>query len=403
MLDVVVIGLGGVGSFCLRSLTKRARGLTSVAGIEQYARLHEYGSSHGGSRIYRKAYFEGSTYVPWIQYSHQAFQEMDDHKKGDDDTKCDLLENCGTLIIEERGGPLVEACSASAQEWNIVKEFLTNADLRHRYPQFRLASDNKVGLFEPGGGFIRPEKAMEAALNEAELNGATIYEGLIVDRLVEVDNHVEIHTLQNNAPSRVIQAKAVIVASGSWTSKLIPSWAPYLTVTRQVQAWINVADDDSYLPRSFPTWCMSTPHHPITLYGVPRDPFANGAPSGWLKFGLHGRDDHVADPSSMSRVVTELERNELLDAANVSLHCGSQSSISALASAKPCLYTMSPDGHFILGRPVEYQRVVAAAGLSGHGFKMTPALGEMLCDLVLGQDFTKWNADSLSPSRFVGA
>ncbi|KAI2491642.1 sarcosine oxidase [Fragilaria crotonensis] len=144
---------------------------------------------------------------------------------------------------------------------------------------------------------------------------------------------------------------------------------------------------------------MSTPHHPITLYGVPRDPLGDITPPGWIKFGLHGRDDRVADPSSMSRLVTEQEQQELQEAANVSLHCSSSSS-SSISSAKPCLYTMSPDGHFLLGRPSEYKRVVAASGLSGHGFKMTPALGEMLCDLVLGEDFDKWNAESLSPSRF---
>ena len=398
MLDVVMVGLGGVGSFCLRSLSKRRRlhggsfgsgGLSQIAGIERYTRLHDRGSSHGGSRINRKAYFEGPQYVPWIQYSERVFQELSRNKNGDND----LIENCGTLIIEEPGGPLVEACSASAEEWNIPTEFLTNTELRQRYPhEFKLASDNTVGLFEPGGGFIRPERAMEAALNEAEANGAEIFEELIVDRLEEVDNHVEIHTsrVHNKSPDIVIQAKAVIIASGSWTSSLIPSWAPYLTVTRQVQAWIDVGDDDSYLPRNLSTWCMSTPHHPITLYGVPRDPLAHAAtPSGWIKFGLHGRDDRVADPSSMPRLVTELERQGLWEAAKVSLHCVSGSPASSISSAKPCLYTMSPDGHFLLGRPSEYQRVVAVAGLSGHGFKMTPALGEMLCDLVLDEDFGK--------------
>ncbi|KAI2491641.1 sarcosine oxidase [Fragilaria crotonensis] len=217
MLDVVVVGLGGVGSFCLRSLSKQSRGLR-VAGIERYSRLHDRGSSHGGSRIYRKAYFEGPAYVPWIQYSEQVFR--DELGEG-------IVENCGTLIVEEQGGPLIDSCRNSAQEWNIPSEFLTNLDLRHRYPQFKLASNNTVGLLEPGGGFIRPEKAMEAALNEAEANGAEILEEVIVDRLTEVDNHVEIHTIQNNSPGIMIRAKAVIIASGSWTSTLIPSWAPY--------------------------------------------------------------------------------------------------------------------------------------------------------------------------------
>ena len=378
MLDVVVVGLGGVGSFCLRSLSKRG---LKVAGIERFKRRHDRGSSHGGSRIYRKAYFEGPMYVPWIQFSEDVFKGLNEG----------LVENCGTLIIEEPGGPLIEGCTLSARQWDIPTERLTNADLRHRYPQFKLASSNTIGLLEPGGGFIRPEKAMDIALHEAESNGAEIFEEVVVDYLNEVDNHVEIHTTQSNCLG-MIQSKAVIVASGSWTSTLVPSWAPYLTATRQVQAWIEIGDDDSYLPANFPTWCMSTPYHPITLYGVPRDP--HGDTPAWIKFGVHGRDVPV-DPSESSPLVTDMEKQELLNAAKISLHCAPNFPL-----AKPCLYTMSPDGHFLLGRPSEYKRVVAASGLSGHGFKMTPALGEMLADLVLDEDFSKWNAESLSPKRF---
>jgi len=384
MFDVVVVGLGGVGSFCLRSLSKRG---LRVAGIERYKRCHDRGSSHGGSRIFRKAYFEGPMYVPWIQYSEQQFRELDEG----------LIENCGTLIIEEPGGPLIEACNLAAELHGISHENLVNSELEERFPQFRLASDSTVGFLEHGGGFIRPELAMEAALRDAESNGAEILEEVIVDKLNEVGNYIEIHIRRKHEslPSTMIQAKSVIVASGSWTSTLISSWAPYLTPTRQLQGWIDVGDDSSYLPTNFPTWCMSSPYHHNLLYGVPCDPSSEN-PS-WTKFGLHERDIPVVDPSCSSPHLTDSERNELLKAAQLSLNCE-----PSFQLAKPCLYTMSPDGHFIVGKPVEFsnRRVVAAAGLSGHGFKMIPALGEMLCDLALGDDFDKWGAGMLSPKRF---
>ena len=378
MFDVVVVGLGGVGSFCLRALSKRG---LKVAGIERFRRLHDRGSSHGGSRIYRKAYFEGSMYVPWIQYSEQVFRELDET----------LVENCGTLIIEEPGGPLINACSRSAELFDIATEHLTNAELQHHYPQFRLVSDDTVGLLEPGGGFIRPENAMKVALNDAESNGAKIFEEVIVDQLKEVDNYVELHTIQNKSPG-MMQAKSVVVASGSWTSDLVSSWSGYLQATRQLQAWIDVGDSAAYMPSNFPTWCMSTPNHPLTLYGVPKDPRSD-TPT-WIQLGLHGRDISV-NPCHRSPHLVSIERRELLDAARLSLTCEPD-----FALAKPCLYTMSRDGHFILGRPSEFNRVAAAAGLSGHGFKMAPALGQILADLILDEDFDKWNAGPLSPTRF---
>jgi sarcosine oxidase len=130
------------------------------------------------------------------------------------------------------------------------------------------------------------------------------------------------------------------------------------------------------------------------LYGTPRDPASTLHP-GYIKIGLHGRPDILVDPSMSSPVVTQAEQQELIEATRLSLHCEPN-----IALAKPCLYTMSPDTHFVLGKPMEYNHVVAVSGLSGHGFKMTPALGEILCDMVLGQDYSKWNVKSILSDRF---
>ena len=378
MIDVVVVGLGGVGSFALRALSKRAG--VRIVGLERFKRCHDRGSSHGGSRIYRKAYFEHPSYVPWIQYSEEIFHQMG------------VMVNCGTLIMEEPDGAtaVINRSKESATIHGIETEFLSNAALRERYPQFRLCTNKTQGLLEPGGGFVRPEEAMAKALEDADCE---ILENVIVDQLIEHEDHVELQIVRGKKTD-VMQAKQVIVSSGAWTSDLIPSLKQHLTVTRQLQAWIDVGENKAaqHAPDNMPTWYMSTPNFQNDLYGIPTDPKSEN-PS-WVKFGIHCRDIPI-DPSYSSPHLVSFERRELADAAAATLVCEPK-----FALAKPCLYTMTPDDNFIIGRPAPYKRVVCAAGLSGHGFKMTPAIGEMLTDLALGEGFDKWQADFVSPRRF---
>jgi len=386
MLDAVVIGCGGVGSFALRAASQR---VTAVLGVEQYAHTHNRGSSHGGSRIYRKAYFEHSNYVPWIQYSERVFKEL-----GGADN--DLLDNCGTLIMEERNGPVIRSCLKSARDHGIDVEVLPNETLRERYPQFKLYSNDTMGLLEPGGGFVRPERAMRAALEEAKRNGATIWENTTVKALNECDSHVEL-VLDREGDEELVQSKSVIVTAGAWTSTLIPSWKPHLKVTRQLQGWIRVSSTPNpslYQPVNMPTWYMSTPASSLPLYGIPADPKSDNP--HWMKLGLHLRPEILLDPRQNPSTLTGEELVELDHASSTALH-----STLTFASVVPCLYTMTPDHHFLLGRAS--QRIVCAAGLSGHGFKMTPALGQMLVDMVfLGNEAEqKWKVDFCSPGRFL--
>ena len=305
MWDVVVIGLGGVGSFALRAATQSAKQLQKhhsqknatmkILGIEQFTPCHEFGSSHGHSRIYRHAYFEHSNYVPLIQYSTNQFRLLQQERN----TR--LLEECGTLILENANASIenneddaiIPKCIQSANQHNIKIDLLSNDDLQRKYPQFsrNAAMENMIGLIEYGAGFVRPELAIDAALKDAEKNGAMIYNCMNVHGIQEiVDNetkekYVEIFLSSdcdyNNDPDdstitnttiknkmNVIQSRKVIIAAGSWTSKLIPSWSPLLTVTRQIQAWVDVNSsisstdssppNDKYHPDYFPTWFISS-------------------------------------------------------------------------------------------------------------------------------------------------
>ena len=390
--DAVVIGLGGVGSFALSALSKKTR---RVLGVERFVRGHERGSSHGKSRIYRQAYFEHPSYVPWIQYSLDEFQRLEQ------DQNVSIMQECGTLVMEEANGEVIPKCTMAATQHGIPVEKLSSRQLKELYPQFQITKDT-VGLLEPGGGFLRPELAMNAALNHAESGGATIWEQTTVHSLKEVESHggesplVEV-TVERNGVQELVTAKSVVIAAGSWTAELIPSWAQKLKVTRQVQAWIDVStaqDPSLYNPANMPTWYMCTPANPLPVYGIPADPYSN-SPS-WIKMGVHLRDVQV-NPNNAMPILSHDEWTELRHAGR---HAIQNSDEMKWPSAKPCLYTMSPDGHFIIGRPAGTKRIYAVAGLSGHGFKMTPALGQMMADWALDEDTGHWKAEFLSPSRF---
>lgn len=390
--DAVVIGLGGVGSFALSALSKQS---SRVLGIERFVRGHDRGSSHGASRIYRQAYFEHPNYVPRIQYSIQEFQRLERIHN------IKLMQECGTLILDEPNGTVIPACLKSASQHGINVEKLSNDQLQERYPQFQCGNAT-VGLLEPGGGFVRPEQAIKAALADAESRGATIWEETTVHSFGEIESSdgetiVEVVMERNNGTRQVVTCKSVIISAGSWAAELIPSWGNKLQVTRQFQAWVDVSTAENpelYHPSNMPTWYMCTPKSRLPIYGIPADP--ESKQPAWIKVGLHLRTD-VVDPNNAPATLNDVELREASDACRIAIRNGGE---MTLVSTKPCLYTMSPDEHFIIGPPKGSRRTYAVAGLSGHGFKMTPALGQMMADWALQQETTHWKTDFVSPSRF---
>ena len=386
-----MIGLGGVGSFSLSALSKKT---SRVLGIERFVRGHDRGSSHGGSRIYRRAYFEHPNYVPWIEYSLAEFQRLQESQN------VRLLQECGTLIMEEAGGPVIQASLDSAVEHGIEVEKLSTSQLKERFPQFQ-CDENMVGLLEPGGGFIRPEKTIYAALADAESRGATVWEETAVCSIREIqvgdnETHVEV-TVERNGAKEVITAKSVVVAAGSWSSELVPLWREKLTVTRQVQAWIDISSTENpslYEPSNMPTWYMSSPKYPLPLYGIPADPESENP--FWIKMGVHHRKVQV-DPNDAKPDLNDEEWTEVREAGRHAIRHADELS---WPKAKSCLYTVTPDENYMVGQPAGSNRIYVATGLSGHGFKMTPALGQMLADWALQQDTSHWKAEFVSPSRF---
>jgi sarcosine oxidase len=382
--DVIVVGVGAVGSAALRAASEAG---ARVLGIELHTPANARGSSHGHSRIFRHSYFEHADYVPLLRHSTARFESLE-RESGKD-----LLHRCGMLVAGPAGSESVTGSLASARRWQLEVEALDATALRAQFPWFAVP-DDAIGAFEADAGLVRPEAAVHASVDVARVRGAELRTTTRVRSLVEDATGVSVET-----DGGTERAATVIVAAGPWAPQLMPELAPLLTVTRQVQAW--VAPTEGTDASAMPCWLFDRGAGARAVYGLAPDPMApthvNGAPSPARqpKVALHGSDD-VVDPDRGASPVngSDLER---LRAAYQAV---APSLAGDLVDATTCLYTMSPDGHFLVGTRRGYRRTHFAAGLSGHGFKLAPALGDALSDLALGGR-TALPIGFLSPGRFL--
>jgi len=369
---ILVVGLGGVGSFTLRALARRG---VHAVGLEQFDRGHDRGSSHGGTRVFRHAYFEHPGYVPLLLDSTEELLRLER------DRDVPLVERCGTLIVEREGGSILPRCREAARAHGLAVEELSARELGSRCPALR-PSPEHVGLLEPAGGFLRPEAAVRAALEDATQEGAEVRERTRVIGIEETAAGVRVRTSDSE-----LEGDAVIVTAGPWAARLLPSLGTRLRVTRQVQAWVE--GGAHHRPDALPAWFLVRDEGPA-LYGIPSDPHATHP--GRTKLALHGSEVE-ADPDEPQPPPTDEELAALTEAASAWMP-----DLGPWVAATTCFYTSTPDEQFLVGPVPGRPRVFAAAGLSGHGFKLTPALGSALAALALG-DAPAHPLDFLAPDR----
>jgi len=381
--DLIVVGVGAVGSAALRAASESG---ANVLGIELHTPAHARGSSHGLSRIFRHAYFEHPDYVPLLRHSTARFESLER------ESGARLLHRCGMLVMGPHGSGIAQGSLDSARRWDLPVDELDATALRSRFPWFAVP-DDAIGAFEANAGIVRPEATVHAAVAVARARGAEVRVGSRVLSTVEDETGVTVET--DDGPER---AAAVIVAPGAWTSLLIPELAPLLTVTRQVQAWFApTAGTDA---SAMPCWLFDRGPGRRAIYGLAPDPLAasgaDGVPSPgrYPKVGMHG-SDVVVDPDTGAQAVGES------DIASIREAFGERAPTLTgdLVEAATCLYTMSPDENFLVGTRRHCARTHFAAGLSGHGFKLAPALGDALVDLALSGQ-TALPVGFLSPKRF---
>lgn len=379
--DVIVIGLGAMGSSAACQLAQRG---LRVLGIEQFTPAHSLGSSHGASRIVRKAYFERPDYVPLLVRAYELWDELA-AKSGRE-----LFTRCGALMIGRPESEVVSGTLASAQRWCLPHELLTPDQLRERFPQFSLPKD-QVAVFEADAGYVRPELAILTNIELATDAGAELWFDTVVE---SVDLDAE--GVRVVAGGRRISAPKVVVATGAWAGRLADLSRYRVKVQRQTVHWFEpttgVAD---FADDRFPVYVWAFPVPPgqpgLELYGFPHLDGDRGVKAAIYRDG--GNLD--VNPDTINREVAEVEHERVRRLLG--------ESIPALAGAHTdstvCMYAGVADDDFVLGlHPGSSGRIVVAVGFSGHGFKFVPVVGEIVADLVI-DGTTRHEIEFLSPDR----
>lgn len=360
--DVIVAGLGAMGSATVDHLARRG---AKVLGIDPFDVPHDAGSSGGETRLIRKAYFEHPDYVPLLARAYENWQSLE-AEVGEQ-----LLYRTGTVYIGDPDGELIRGSRLAADEHDLPLVALDDRALADVHPFLR-CPEGYAALFEPDAGFLLCERAVAAQVRRASSHGATLLSG---ERLVRFssaggDAGVEVVTER-----RTIRAGTLVVTTGSWAPALLASLGLSLRVTRQPLFWLPAPA--GFELGSVPCWAVQRPEAPGLFYGFPALSAGLGSNAG-IKLAHH-HPGEVADPDAPRLPATARELDSLLGAVAPFL--------PALAGpalrSKVCLYTNTPDGHFVVDRHPEQRDVVFACGFSGHGFKFASVMGEALADLAL--------------------
>ena len=369
--DVAVVGLGAMGSMAAWRLASRG---ASVVGFDRWEPPHAFGSSHGESRIIRSAYYEGPGYVPLVRESFELWRTLERESSES------ILTMTGALMIGPPDSELVAGSLLSAREWGLEHEVLKPEDVRRRFPRYHLR-DDEIAVYDVAAGFVRPEKAIAAALSRARHLGAQLHTNVAVER-------VDAGAVQ--AGGRAWSAKHVIVCAGAWNSTgLLPALDMNLEVTRQCMVWFRPRTAALHTPQAAPVFVHGTSGSAIHAYGFPT------VDGETVKIGVSG-DSAPQPPDEIDRVVrsADLERAK-------------QYAARALPDLDPeparavvCLQENSPDRHFVVGTLEPGLSVLA--GFSGHGFKFAPVIGDIGADLALDGG-TKRPVDQFAPDRFARA
>jgi len=353
--DIAIIGLGVMGSAALASLARRGR---RVVGIDRFAPGHERGSSHGTTRIIRLGYFEHPSYVPLLRAAYPLWRDLEAQSRRS------LLSVTGIVEIGAPGSELVAGTLRSARLHGLAHDILDAPGLMKRFPAFRVPGDF-IGVFQPDGGFVRAEPAVAALQGLAREAGAQLR---MEERVLAVEpcrDSVRVWT-----PHDDIVAGCAIVAAGPWLKSLLPEFPVPIRVTRQVLGWFEPANEARFAAGHFPVFLLQNPDG--VFYGFPAD-------RDGIKVAKHHHGDKAVDPDRYDRTVSAQDEAII----RMALKAHVPDADGRLLAAKTCLYTMTPDGDFILDRLPGWPRIIVAAPCSGHGFKFAPVIGEILADLAV--------------------
>jgi sarcosine oxidase len=351
--DVIVVGLGAMGSATACHLARRG---LRVLGLDRFSPPHAFGSSHGETRIIREAYFEHPVYVPMVQRAYELWRDLEQ------ESGKTLLRETGGVMIGRPDSDLVKGARHSAELHGLRHEMLTASEVRERFPALHPESD-MVAVWEPRAGVLSADACIAAHLAQARGDGAELrYEESVLRWEPERDD-VRVHTSQGE-----YRARQLIVAAGAWISVFFPDLP--LRVERQVLFWFDHGRASE----------MFTPERcPVHLWQFDGRRFFYGFPN--LGNGVKVAFHHGGEITTVETVRRHVTSAEVEDIRAVSRRFVPAAD-GTLRASTVCLYTNTPDEHFLIDRHPLHPQVLIASACSGHGFKFSPVIGEILADLT---------------------
>ena len=352
--DVAVIGLGAAGSAAIYHLGRMG---VDACGIDRFVPPHSIGSTHGETRLIRKAYGEGTRYTGLVKRAYTLWEKLEKTWSSP------LLEMCGCLNIGPANSTFLDVAGRAAALTGTPHTWLTVNDVHGRWPAVRIP-DSCTALYDPEAGILWCDACVEAHLALARRAGARLFLGEHVQAWNQTGTGFQVVTNR-----RTFTARRLVLCAGAWTVDILPMVAPVLKVVRVTTSWFSPLGPH-----------LDITHMPTVLYEYYDDELLYAVPDtgAGFKAGLHHVRQHVAQMDGADRVVSEGEiqaTKEVLaglvpDAAGRCTH------------ATACFYTCTPDEHFYIDQIMP--GLVIASACSGHGFKFSCAIGEALAHLVTG-------------------
>jgi sarcosine oxidase len=370
--DTIVVGVGGMGSATTAHLARRGQ---RVLGLERFDVPHAKGSSHGVTRIIRKAYYEHPDYVPLLERAYDLWRELDKTHP----TR--LLHTTGCVVAGPEDGEKVAGARDSCEEHDIEYELLTATEVGDRYPGYDLP-DDFVAVVEPEGGFLQVEQCVVAHVAATHRRGAEIRarEG-VLDWEPTPDGGVRVETNRDS-----YTADAMVVTAGAWAAKLLPMLDLQAVPERQVLGWFRPDSPERFQPESFPVFIVECDEG--YFYGFPEYRVPGYKVGKYNHFHERVNPDEVAEPTRADeRVPHDFTERYFPDATGPTMRL------------ETFLFTNSPDEHFVVDTFPDHPQIVVGAGFSGHGFKLSSVVGEILAELATEGE-SRHDIDLFSLDRF---
>jgi sarcosine oxidase len=370
----IVVGVGGVGSPTVYELAKRGK---RVLGLERFDVPHDMGSSHGHTRIIRLAYYEHPSYVMLLRRAYELWREIQSHV-GEQ-----LLHITGSLDAGPSDSWVFKGSLQSCLEHNLPHEVLTGKQIAQRFPGYKLPHET-LAVLQPDGGFLVPERCIVSYAEAAQALGAEIHGRERVLEWQPLGERVRVTTDRD-----VYEADRLVITAGAWNSTLLDCLDGLLEPERQVLAWLQPSRPEYFAAERFPVFNLLVPEGRYYGFPIHRIP--------GFKFGRYHHLEEFIDPEVIDREPNLRDEQVLRDLAERYFPDGAGPTMTL----KSCMFTNTPDHHFIIDLHPRYPQVSFTSPCSGHGFKFASVIGEIMADLAERGE-TRHNIELFRLDRFTG-